>query len=74
MPDLNSIGKSIVIIGLILVLLGGIIMVGGKIGFIGKLPGDMYFEKGNVKFYFPLVTMLLLSFIITVIVNLIFRH
>jgi len=47
-------------------------MVLSKLG-ISKLPGDILIQKGNFTFYFPIVTMLLVSVVLTIIVNLFFR-
>jgi hypothetical protein len=71
--DLQSIGKLIIVIGIIAIFTGLLMILGKKIG-LGKLPGDIYIEKGNLKFYFPITTSIIISIIITIILNLIFRH
>lgn len=71
---LYSIGKMILFFGLIMVVIGGLLMLGGKIGPLGRLPGDIFIEQGNVKFYFPLATMLLLSLVLSLFLNLFFRR
>lgn len=63
MPE---IGKLLVISGLALALLGAVLWLGR--GF--RLPGDIFIEKGNFSFAFPIVTCLLLSIVLTVILNL----
>jgi len=69
----EGMGKMLIFFGLILVAIGVFILLGGKLGF-GRLPGDIYINKGNVVFYFPIVTTILLSLILTVILNLLFRR
>lgn len=49
---MESMGRVILSIGLFLVVIGLLITFGSKIG-IGRLPGDIFFEKGNFKFFFP---------------------
>ena len=57
-----QIGKYIIITGIVIILVGVIIyFVGNRLNFLGRLPGDIRYEKENFKFYFPLTTMLLLS-------------
>ena len=56
------------------VILGGILLLAGKIPGIGRLPGDIFVQKGNFTFYFPLVTSILLSLLLSVILNLFFRR
>jgi len=74
MPETNP-GKWIVIAGVILVLVGLLVMVGGKIG-LGRLPGDIRYKSDGFTFYFPLATSILISILLTLIFWLIrwFRH
>ena len=48
--------------------------VSGKVPWIGRLPGDIYIERGNFRFYFPLATSILLSIVLTVILSLFWRR
>jgi len=66
-----EIGKLIINLGIILIFMGVIILLSGKLPFIGKLPGDIYIKKERFSFYAPLGTMLLISFIISLIFTLI---
>jgi len=70
----SSLGKMLVYAGLGLAGLGLLILLGGKVFPFGRLPGDIYYQKGNFTFYFPLVSMLLLSLFLTVVLNLFFRR
>jgi len=47
-------------------------MLGGKISFLGRLPGDILIEKENYRFYFPLASCLLVSIILTIVINIVF--
>jgi hypothetical protein len=60
-----SIGKLFIVLGIAFVLIGVIWT------FIGKLPGDIHFKKGNVSFYFPIMTSIIVSIILSLIFYLI---
>lgn len=74
MSDFSSIARMIIGVGLFLIILGLLILSLSKISGIGRLPGDIYFRKGNFTFYFPLLTSLLLSIVLTIILNLFWRR
>jgi hypothetical protein len=67
MSEFQSFGKIIIIAGVILVFAGLVISFWDKIPLIGKLPGDIFYKGKNFTFYFPIVTSILLSLIISVI-------
>jgi hypothetical protein len=67
MPFFREIGKLLLIFGGILILLGLFFTFGGKIPFLGKLPGDIIIQRKNFHFYFPLTTCILISLILTII-------
>ncbi|GIP33769.1 DUF2905 domain-containing protein [Paenibacillus sp. J2TS4] len=58
---MNPIAKMMIIGGVVLIALGLIWQIGGRFLNLGRLPGDIVVEKENVKFYFPIVTCLILS-------------
>jgi DUF2905 family protein len=62
-----NIGKILVAFGLLMVLAGVVLMLVGRVPWIGRLPGDIHFQRGNFTFYFPLATSLLLSVVLTLI-------
>lgn len=67
-------GKWIIIAGVLIVLIGVIIyFFHDKLGWIGRLPGDIRIERENVRFYFPFATMLLLSVLVSLLIRLIKR-
>ena len=63
-------GKSLVVIGLVIALAGVLMMLGLP---IGRLPGDIAYERGNTRFYFPLTTSILASVVLTLIMWLLRR-
>jgi len=73
MSGFEGIGKIIIIAGVIMVVLGLILAFSSHIPFLGKLPGDILIRKNGISFYFPVVTFLLLSVILTLIINFILR-
>ena len=70
---LSDIGRMLLFAGLGIALLGGLLMLGGKIPGLGRLPGDIVYRKGNFTFYFPLVTSILLSVLLTLVFSLLRR-
>jgi hypothetical protein len=70
----EGLAKVMILFGIVLVLLGGLLLVVGKIPLIGRLPGDFYFRKGNVTFYFPLASSILISVLITLLFSLFGRR
>ena len=63
-------GKWIIIAGVIVVIIGVIIyFFSDKLNWLGKLPGDIRIEKDNFRFYFPIVTMIIVSIILTILIN-----
>ncbi len=73
MQGLGQVGKALLIVGLIIACIGLIIMFGSKIPFLGRLPGDIYIQKRNFSFYFPITTSILISIVLTIIFTLISR-
>ena len=64
-------GKWIIVLGCALVLLGVAVQFApGLFSWFGKLPGDVRYEKGNFKLYFPLATIILVSVVATVLIRL----
>jgi membrane protein implicated in regulation of membrane protease activity len=69
-----DLGKLLIIVGGFVVLVGLFLVLGLRIPFLGKLPGDISVDRGNVHFYFPIATGLLLSVVLTLLLNLFFRN
>ena len=68
---MEGIGKLLLIVGGIIIILGLILVFSQHIPFLGKLPGDIFVRRDGFSFYFPIVTFLVLSLLITIIVNVI---
>ena len=68
---MNPVAKALIIAGAVLIVAGLIWQFGGKYIPLGRLPGDIRYESGNVRFYFPIVTCLLISVIGSLILYLI---
>ena len=73
MNDFSQFGKTFLVIGLVVAGVGLLMMIGGKIPWIGKLPGDFFFKGEKFTFYFPLTTSILASVVLTLILWLIGR-
>ncbi|MFC1693821.1 DUF2905 domain-containing protein [Candidatus Latescibacterota bacterium] len=68
------IGRMLVILGVLLVGVGIVIMYINRIPLLGRLPGDITIRGKNWSFYFPIVTCIIISLILTFIINLFFRR
>ena len=67
-------GKYIIFIGIGIILIGVIVyFFGDRLSWFGRLPGDIRIEKENSRVYFPITTMILLSLLLTVIINVVRR-
>jgi hypothetical protein len=71
---MNEIGRTLLVFGFILVAAGLVLLFADKIPLLGRLPGDILVKRKNFTIYFPLATMVLLSIILTVILNLFSRR
>jgi hypothetical protein len=64
---MSEFGKFLVMAGLLLMAVGELLWSGFGKGWLGRLPGDFHYSKGDFQFYFPLVTCLILGAILTLI-------
>jgi len=64
---IQHIGKFLILLGLLISAIGGLLLLSGKVPWIGRLPGDILIQKKNFTFYFPLATSILLSLILTLL-------
>jgi len=65
-PDL---GRALLLVGGVLVALGLLLTLGARLPGGGRLPGDVVYRKGNFTFYFPLVTCIVLSVVVTLLLR-----
>lgn len=73
MFDTGTVGKMLLVIGALIALVGLIIIFLGRFG-LGRLPGDIIIEKENFIFYFPLVTCVVISIILSFLIRVFFRR
>ena len=70
----SDVGKALVALGLLIALAGVVLMLVGRAPWLGRLPGDIHFQRGNFSFYFPLATSLLLSVVLTLLLYIMGRR
>ncbi|MGP8155002.1 MAG: DUF2905 domain-containing protein [Smithella sp.] len=64
---MSTIGKMMIVVGVIIIVVGLVFLFGDKIPFLGKLPGDIYIKKERFSFYFPITTSIVISIILTIL-------
>jgi uncharacterized protein HemY len=64
---MDGFGKTLIYLGLLLVLVGVIFMLAGKVPWLGHLPGDITIQKDRFTFYFPITTCIVISIIISLV-------
>jgi hypothetical protein len=67
----QGIGKVLILVGAFTAFLGLLLVFWQRIPFLGRLPGDILVQKGNLQFFFPVATCVIISILLTVIVNLV---
>jgi len=70
---MTELGKFLVVAGGLLVCVGALFLLGGKLPWLGHLPGDISIQRGNFSFYFPLATSILVSIVISLLFALLRR-
>ena len=74
MLDLSSLGKAVLVCGILLVVVGGVLWLLGRLDLpIGRLPGDIRIEREGFSCYVPVVAMVVLSVLLTILLNIIVR-
>ena len=68
-----ELGRILLVVGIVLVVIGGLAIVGVRLPF-GRLPGDIAIEGERGGFYFPVVTMIVVSIVLTVLLNIFLRR
>jgi hypothetical protein len=67
---MSALGKLLILLGIFIILIGLLLLIGEKIPWIGRLPGDIIIKKERFTFYFPLATSILISIILTLLFTL----
>jgi DUF2905 family protein len=70
----TDLGRTLIVLGLVIVAVGVVLAFGPRVPWLGRLPGDVNVERENFSFHFPLVTCLVVSVVLTLILNLFFRR
>lgn len=73
---MDNLGKLLLVAGVLLIVAGGVVLLLGRAGIgLGQLPGDFSWqsESGRTRVFFPLATMIVVSIVLTIIVNLVLR-
>lgn len=66
----GDLGRMLMIVGGVLVILGALFSFGGRLPWLGRLPGDIVIERENFRFYFPLATSIVVSIILSLLFGL----
>jgi len=64
---MSDAGKLLIVVGLLIAAVGVIVLLAGRLPWLGRLPGDVHVQRGHWTFYFPLATSLLVSVVLTLI-------
>ena len=67
--DLSSFGKLLVLFAVIIALVGVLLIALGNLPLFGKLPGDIVIRRGGSTFFFPIVTSIIVSVVLTILIN-----
>jgi ribose/xylose/arabinose/galactoside ABC-type transport system permease subunit len=67
---MNDIPRVLITIGVIFICAGAVFYLSSKLPFIGKLPGDIFIKRDGYTFYAPIATSIIVSIVLTVIINL----
>jgi len=71
---IQNIGKMLILLGIVLAAIGCLILLAGRLPWLGRLPGDILIQKRNVTFYFPLATSILVSIVLSLLLWLLGRR
>ncbi len=74
MDGLEPVGRALVVIGLFIMVLGAIMILTPRVPFLGRLPGDIVIQRDGLTIYIPITTMLIVSVLLSVVLNVIGRN
>lgn len=74
MEPFGGFGKTLILLGAVLMVLGVVFVLAPKIPLLGKLPGDIHLKGKNWSFSFPVVTCIVISIVLTLLLNLFWRR
>ena len=67
MFGLGALGKLLILVGVLIVVIGLLLVLGEKVPWLGKLPGDIIIKREKFSFYFPITTCIVISIILTLL-------
>ena len=67
---MRELGRMLAILGGVIMIVGVALWAGLGAGWLGRLPGDIRIERGNTAFYFPIVTCIIVSIVLTLLLSL----
>lgn len=70
----ESLGRLLIYIGIITVLIGGFFVLLAKVPWFGRLPGDIVYRREGLTVYVPIATMILVSLVLTLLLNIVWRR
>jgi hypothetical protein len=70
----DSLGKLLILFGVVLAVVGGLLLLVGKVPFLGRLPGDFIIRRENWSLYFPLTTSIVISIVLSLLFSLFGRR
>ncbi|MGQ9531637.1 MAG: DUF2905 domain-containing protein [Desulfotomaculales bacterium] len=68
----ENLGRMLLLLGFFLLVTGGLFLTAGKFFGLGRLPGDIFVQRGNFTFYFPLLSSLLISVVLSLLLTVVF--
>ena len=68
-----ELGKYLILIGFSIIIVGFIVLISSKFSFFGNMIGDIKYQNNNVKFYFPFTSMILISVVLSILLNILYR-
>ena len=71
---MHDVGKLLIVFGFLIAVVGVIVVLAGRLPWLGQLPGDVYIQRGHWTFYFPLATSIVVSLALTTLFWLIGRR
>ncbi|MGB9612808.1 MAG: DUF2905 domain-containing protein [Candidatus Margulisiibacteriota bacterium] len=71
---IESLGRLLIYIGVVMVLIGAFFILVAKVPWFGRLPGDIVYRREGLTIYIPIATMLLVSLILTLLLNIVWRR
>ena len=74
--DMQAIGKILLIVGAVIAVIGGLLILASRVPFLsslGNLPGDIHFEGQGFSCFVPIVSMILISVVLTIVLNIVAR-